>query len=64
MSTYESDLPRLKTFVLNSDRVIDNTTLLSLRTSCENNNVKNQKGIGQYDELIQMIDEKLGRDTK
>lgn len=56
----ETDLPLLKTWVLNSDRALDNQKLLSLKTSCENNNVKDQNGVGQYDELIEMINEKLG----
>ena len=64
MSTFEQDLPLLKIWVEHSDRAIDNQKLLQLRTDCENNNVKDQKGVGQYDELIKMIDEKLTGNIK
>ena len=55
----ETDIIELKIWVENSDRVIDNQKLLQLRTDCNNNNVKDQKGIGQYDGLIKLIDDKL-----
>ena len=51
---FESDIVHLKTWVLNSDRVLDNTKLLNLKADCERNNHRNL-----YDELIKMIDEKL-----
>lgn len=56
---YETDIIHLKIWVEHSDRAIDNQKLLSLRTSCENNNVKDHNGVGQYDELIKMIEKKL-----
>ena len=55
----ETDIIHLSIWVENSDRVIDNQKLLQLKTSCSNNNHKDQKGIGQYDELIKLIDDKL-----
>jgi len=51
---FESDIVHLKTWVLNSDRVLDNTKLLNLKADCERNNHREM-----YDELIEMINNKL-----
>ena len=59
----ETDIIHLSIWVENSDRVIDNQKLLQLRTDCSNNNVQDQKGIGQYDGLIQLIEKKLETTT-
>ena len=60
----ETDIINLKIWVENTDKVIDNQKLLQLRTSCQNNNHQDTKGVGQYDELINMINEKLTGNTK
>ena len=60
----ETDIINLKIWVENTDKVIDNQKLLQLRTSCQNNNHQDIKGVGQYDELINMINEKLTGNTK
>jgi len=46
---YESDIVHLKTWVLNSDRVLDNTKLLNLKADCERNNHREM-----YKEIIKM----------
>ena len=55
----ETHIEQLKIIIPEKDRVLDNQWLLNLRISMSNNNHKDQKGIGQYDELIKLIDEKL-----
>ena len=51
---YETDILEYKRWVKQANKFMDKTTLERLRQDCKNNNHQ-----GMYDELIELINEKL-----